>query len=265
MDRTYTPLVQTLSGQCHYSVGSCHAPSLSWDSSPLRQGQQVVPLVTFSKSYNSTPLVQLTTALDGFFFMSGAVMLSAILFHRYMKLDYVRARMYESLRGNLSQRWRIPFAFAASLAYYATHQFITIMSIPIAMTYVGIQEAILWQFPSSEPSSTVGQWSPWSGVGLLLFAVMISRDPIPQFLHDFVLWATFAPFRRVFPRQIKNRSLPTAELNINILTRLRAIKKHYRKRLASEYGSLRQWILRPDQESRKCIEVELGVANSKAG
>lgn len=171
------PLVPVLSVEgWHRCSITAHLPCkkgfLSLDT-PFRRGGELAPVPILTVFEGSGDVYSNFGAAYEALEVATCVATIGAVFNGKWSTHYVRARIYERIRGQRRRLRRTLFAFMIALTYHAAQFVIGITSIPLAMLLLTYGEMMFWMAPPSELPNHVGQWGPWiwwrstSGFGYL--------------------------------------------------------------------------------------------------
>ena len=251
------PLVPVFSmEEWHRCSITAHLPCISSLDTPFRRGEKLALWPT-RKSFNWTVSTYYNLGmLYKAYALATCIATIGAVFHGKWSTYYVRARIYEYVRGHHRRLWRTMVAFLVASSYHAVHFTIGITSIPIVISHLTIQETLLRTVPSSELPNHVGQWGPWIGGALLLASAILIKDPNPRIVRALFAWTITAPLRCLWPGRFKKRSRPSIGCRIDFHKHLKDLLESSKMFLVAEYQSTSRWILHPDRESRRCIREE---------
>ena len=137
------------------------------------------------------------------------------VFHGKWSMCYVRARIYECIRGHDRRLWRTMAAMMIASTYHFVHFVIRITSITIPVLLLAYGGILLSTLPSSEFPNHVGQWGPWIGGAFLLASVILTKDPNPQIVRELSAWIITTPLRCLVLDRFQKRSRPSITFRID--------------------------------------------------
>lgn len=247
------PLVPVLSvEEWHRCSITAHLPCKKVFSSldtPFRRGGELAPLPIITVFAGTGDVnSKFGAAYEALAITTCAATIGAVS-HGKWSTNYVRARIYERIRGQHRRLWRTVFAFMIALTYHAAHFIIGITSIPLAMMLLSFGEMMLWMAPASGFPNHVGQWGPWIGGALLLASAILIKDPNPQIVQELSAWITTTPLRCLWPGRFKKRSPPSICFPVDFHKHLKELLKSLKTFLVTEFQMTSRWMLHPDRES----------------